>query len=159
MRSREVKWLIHLYIYNNWQPQSAVCDLWQMHLLGRRQHIYKKVLNLSKWMGCTKCAICTVCVCYIHVMGNCQNPSLADVDGNLGDQQDRLTAHRSLSLARMEGGRTGWGNTLDASKRTGTILNISNSIRVLHLFREMTQIGCTLLCAHMSWLTPRIIMV
>ena len=24
------------------------------------------------------------------------------------------------------------------------------SIRVLHLFREMTQIGCTLLCVHMS---------
>ena len=25
-----------------------------------------------------------MCVCYIHVMGDCRNPSLADVDRNLG---------------------------------------------------------------------------
>ena len=36
-----------------------------MHLLGQRQHIYKKVLNLSKRMGCTKmCYVQCVCVLY-----------------------------------------------------------------------------------------------
>ena len=85
-----------------------------MHPLGQRLHIYKKIWNIFKGMGSTKCPMYSVCVCDIYTWWvAARTHHWRKSTGT----QEVMTGwpHTDLSgwhgSVRLEGGRTGLGNT------------------------------------------------
>ena len=103
--------------------------------------------------------LCTVCAWYTRdgwlpepiIGGSRQEPR----------SHDRLTAHGSIRLAWIcQVGRRMdcMGQHIRHLKMDWGHLEHLDSIRVLHLFREMAQFGHALWCVHTSWLSLRLIM-